>query len=359
MTSYVKINAVHLHRLAVHGVILGLEGEVIQDHLLPVPLHHQVHGLPGGGAELGGQVGVDKNPVAVHRDNPVPRLESLRPGAGEAVHEVPDHRHHIATGGAEQDGHQHKAGNEVHHRPRGQNDELPPGGFVGKGAGVVVLLILPLHGAVAPDGKGPEGILGLPPLEGDQGGTHANGKLIDLDPQELGGEEVSSLVDRDEQAEEEDADDDIDKQIVHLRDRLAPWGALWFFLGAVGTGRNFGFPAGAPFLWRNGGKSTRGCAPGPRGGKSFFPPHPFSLDCCRSGVGFLSAYLACGLQDQRLMARPPARAGGRSGLLTGGESGKPNGSSLPSPKGYLSTFPARPAGGRAVTGLSLGGPQAR
>ena len=33
--------------------------------------------------------------------------------------------------------------------------------------------------------------------------------------------------------------------------------------------------------------------------------------------------LACGLKDQRLMARPPARAGGRSGLLTGGESGKP------------------------------------
>ena len=69
--------------------------------------------------------------------------------------------------------------------------------------------------------------------------------------------------------------------------------------------------------------------------------------------------LACGLQDQRLMARPPARAGGRSGLLTGGESGKPNGYSLPSPKGYLPTSPARPAGGRAVTGLSLGGPQAR
>ena len=69
--------------------------------------------------------------------------------------------------------------------------------------------------------------------------------------------------------------------------------------------------------------------------------------------------LACGLKDQRLMARPPARAGGRSGLLTGGESGKPNGSSLPSPKGYLSTFPARPAGGRAVTSVSTRGPQAR
>ena len=69
--------------------------------------------------------------------------------------------------------------------------------------------------------------------------------------------------------------------------------------------------------------------------------------------------LACGLQDQRLMARPPARAGGRSGLLTAGKSGKSNGYSLPFPKGYLSTSPARPAGGRAATGLSLGGPQAR
>ena len=59
------------------------------------------------------------------------------------------------------------------------------------------------------------------------------------------------------------------------------------------------------------------------------------------------------------MARPPARAGGRSGSLTGGKSGKRNGFSPPFPKGYLSTSPARPAGGRAATGLSLGGPQAR
>ena len=68
--------------------------------------------------------------------------------------------------------------------------------------------------------------------------------------------------------------------------------------------------------------------------------------------------LACGLQDQRLMARPPARAGGRSGLLTGGESGKPNGYFLPSPKGYPPTSPARPAGGRAVTSVTKRGPQA-
>ena len=46
------------------------------------------------------------------------------------------------------------------------------------------------------------------------------------------------------------------------------------------------------------------------------------------------------------MARPPARAGGRSGLLTGGKSGKPNGYFLPSPKGHLPRpQPAQPVGG--------------
>ena len=53
--------------------------------------------------------------------------------------------------------------------------------------------------------------------------------------------------------------------------------------------------------------------------------------------------LACGLQDQRLMARPPARAGGRGGSLTGGKSGKRNGFSPPFPKGYLSTPPSPPS----------------
>ena len=86
---------------------------------------------------------------------------------------------------------------------------------------------------------------------------------------------------------------------------------------------------------------------------------PHSLAGGTGKGGWVGMGLACGLQDQRLMARPPARAGGRSGLLTGGESGKPNGYFLPSPKGYLPTSPARPAGGWAVTGLSLGGPQAR
>ena len=50
---------------------------------------------------------------------------------------------------------------------------------------------------------------------------------------------------------------------------------------------------------------------------------PHSLVRGMGKGGWSGRGLACGLKDQRLMARPPARAGGRSGLLTGGESGKP------------------------------------
>ena len=85
---------------------------------------------------------------------------------------------------------------------------------------------------------------------------------------------------------------------------------------------------------------------------------PHSLVGGMGEGGWSGRGLACGLQDQRLMARPPARAGGRSSLLTGGESGKPNGYFLPSPKGYPPTSPARPAGGRAVTSVTKRGPQA-
>ena len=122
------------------------------------------------------------------------------------------------------------------------------------------------------------------------------------------------------------------------------------------NGQELWLPSRGPISLEKWGKEHQGLCPGPPG-KSFFP-HPFSLDCCRSGVGFLSAYLACGLKDQRLMARPPARAGGRSGLLSRGKSGNPNGYFLPSPKGYPSTSPARPAGGRAVTSVTKRGPQA-
>ena len=127
---------------------------------------------------------------------------------------------------------------------------------------------------------------------------------------------------------------------------------MWVWLHDVGTDGNGALPGGALFLGRNRGKNPRG--------RRFLPRDPLLWWGCVGEAVLLTGYPACGPHIGRpVTARPPARAGGRSGLLTGGESGKPNGYSLPFPKGYPSTSPARPAGGRAVTGLSLGGPQAR
>ena len=81
---------------------------------------------------------------------------------------------------------------------------------------------------------------------------------------------------------------------------------------AVGTGGELGPPGRALFLWRNRGKEHQG-----EGGS--FPLEPHSLVGKTGEGGWSDWSLACGLQDQRLMARPPARAGGRSGSLTGGK----------------------------------------
>ena len=139
---------------------------------------------------------------------------------------------------------------------------------------------------------------------------------------------------------------------------MPPGGRCGFFSAPLERAGTLASQPGPHFSGEMGERAPGAVPLDPAGERVSFPPHPFSLDCCRSGVGFLSAYLACGLKDQRLMARPPARAGGRSGLLSRGKSGNPNGYFLPSPKGYPSTSPARPAGGRAVTSVTKRGPQA-
>ena len=73
---------------------------------------------------------------------------------------------------------------------------------------------------------------------------------------------------------------------------------------------------------------------------------PHSLVGGMGEGGWSGRGLACGLQDQRLMARPPARAGGRGGSLTGGKVGNGMVFLLPFPKGTCSRpQPAQPVGG--------------
>ena len=81
-------------------------------------------------------------------------------------------------------------------------------------------------------------------------------------------------------------------------------------------------------------------------GRRFLPlGTPFSGGGKGEG-SYFGRGLACGLQDQRLMARPPARAGGRSGLLTEGKTGTRTVTLCLSPKGtHPRPQPAQPVGG--------------
>ena len=115
-----------------------------------------------------------------------------------------------------------------------------------------------------------------------------------------------------------------------------------------------------PYFFEEIGERTPGAVPlDPRGGKSFFPPHPFSPGWSMSGDLLLSAYLACGLHIERpVTARPPAgRAGDgdRYPLGKGGE--KPFRFPLFPPVNEPLLPPAR-AGGRAMRRWSWR-PQAR
>ena len=69
---------------------------------------------------------------------------------------------------------------------------------------------------------------------------------------------------------------------------------MWGLAHAVGTGGNGALPGGAPFLWRNGGKSTRGSAPRPRRGKEFLFPGPFF-----SRLGWKQRFSSIGLPGLR------------------------------------------------------------
>ena len=73
------------------------------------------------------------------------------------------------------------------------------------------------------------------------------------------------------------------------------WMGVQGFLTPLERARTLASQPG-PYFFEEIGERTLGALPrDPAGEKSFFSPNPFSLDCCRSSVGFLLAYLACGL----------------------------------------------------------------
>ena len=147
--------------------------------------------------------------MAVHPVQPVAGQQAGLLKVLRAGHIAGDHRGHepLHLGKEGQD--QNHPGRKIEEGPGHQDEKPLPGGLVPKGPGVVGVLPLPLHGAEAADGKGPEGIGRLPAPAGKQLRPHADGELVDPDSQRLGGNKVAEFMDGDEQAEHQDGDEDI------------------------------------------------------------------------------------------------------------------------------------------------------
>ena len=85
-----------------------------------------------------------------------------------------------------------------------------PEALVAEAVGVVGVLILPLHGAEAPDGESAEGEFGpLLPLFVPDLGAHADGKLVDGDAAQPRGDKVAPLVGGDQYSKQENGDNNI------------------------------------------------------------------------------------------------------------------------------------------------------
>ena len=97
------------------------------------------------------EIALNIEPFPVDGQNAVPRLEAVVLRQGAVGFDLGDFRHHELLGRAEHDGVKHQPRQEVHEGPRRQNQEpLPPLGLA-EGTGIVAVLVLALHGAVAAD----------------------------------------------------------------------------------------------------------------------------------------------------------------------------------------------------------------
>src|SRR5208337_4460211 len=113
----------------------------------------------------------------------------------------------------------------------GERDEgaLPAGlghEFVGSAGGLGVAGIdfgdvLAGHADVAAERDGADTPVGLAPLEAEEARAEADGEDVDADAEETSDDEVSPLVNEDENAEDEDeAECDVHAELVPFRDVL-------------------------------------------------------------------------------------------------------------------------------------------
>ncbi|MPN20681.1 hypothetical protein SDC9_168060 [bioreactor metagenome] len=131
-------------------------------------------------------------------------------GGGELRRHTGDGWHVKRLGPGVENQQNQKARQEIGKGPRHKNEKLLPIPLAADGPGIIRILVLSLHGAVAAHGEDAEGILRLSPLSFKEGRTHADGKLVNLHAAGLGGQKVSQLVERDKHAKHENRRENVD-----------------------------------------------------------------------------------------------------------------------------------------------------
>ena len=143
--------------------------------------------------------------LAVHGVEAVAELKALLV-EDALIHEAVDR--HIGNGldrESTQDRNDQQARDKIHEGAGHQNDQpLPPGRIV-EGSGVVALLVLALHGAVAADWQQAQRIEGLPSLRLQELRAHVDGVFVHLHARELGRDEMAELMDGDQEAENQNS----------------------------------------------------------------------------------------------------------------------------------------------------------
>ena len=176
--------------------------KVLEDNLFAVAFHHQIVNIARIQRQDQGHIRLDIDLLAVHFQEPVTHLQAALAIDGTALFKLADDRRDKSLGRQKHDYHDQDANNEIHGGTGHQNNQpFPPGRFL-EGPGVIRILVLALHGAVAADGNTADGIKGLAVLLFEDCRAHKHGEFIDLNTGELRRNEMTQFVDKNKKAEQ-------------------------------------------------------------------------------------------------------------------------------------------------------------
>ena len=207
-------------------ILPGVEPDVRQLHELAVPADGEVCAVALGAHELVEHIVGHEAAPPVDGHDLVAGLQAGLAAEGVVLHGIDDLAGDGFTAQRDEEQQHHEAQHEVHHRAcRHHQHPLPDSRLVQRLAcpllqhlrrdvravilsasalGLLALgALLPFQRHKAAYGQEPQGILCAFAVGLDEGRTHANGKLVDLDPAELCHCKMAELVDGDDCAEDE------------------------------------------------------------------------------------------------------------------------------------------------------------